>query len=85
MSQGGHHLPVGIKRNLIKTCDVGHDIVIAQFIILCVFDERGLCRIAYLLAGLFGIFCIVTCQETLKKGIASVAKNAPEAPVVEEI
>lgn len=24
-------------------------------------------------------------EETLKKGIASVAKNAPEAPVVEEI
>ena len=24
-------------------------------------------------------------EDTLKKGIASVAKNAPEAPVVEEI
>ena len=65
--QGGHHLPDGIKRNFIKPGDTAHDIVIAQLFIFCVLDKRGFRRIADLLAGLFGIFCVVTGQEPFQQ------------------
>ena len=65
--QGGHHLPAGIKRNLIKAGDITHDIVIAQLFIFRVLDERGFRGIADLLAGLFGIFRVVAGEKTFQQ------------------
>ena len=65
--QGSHHLPVGIKGNLIKPGDITHDVVIAQLLILRVLDERGFRGIADFLASLFGILCVVTGEKTFQQ------------------